>query len=97
MSMRELIADENSIWIEVLVFVLGGAAYGLIEVVFRGFTHWTMVLTGGACVLTIYVMLGWLTEMPLLLAALIGAVIITTYEFSVGYIVNLRLGWNVWD
>lgn len=97
MSMRELIENENSIWMELVVFILGGAAYGCIEILFRGFTHWTMVLTGGACVLTIYVLLGWLTEMPLGLAALIGAVIITAYEFSVGCIVNLRLGWNVWD
>jgi len=97
MSMREWIADENSIWTELMVFALGGTAYALIEILFRGFTHWTMVLTGGACVLTLYLLLGWLAEMPLGLAALAGAVMITVYEFSVGCIVNLHLGWNVWD
>lgn len=81
----------------ILVFALGAAAYGLIEVLFRGHTHWTMVITGGACVLTFYCMLEWLMAMPLALAALTGAAIITVYEFFVGLIVNRWLGWQVWD
>ena len=97
MSIRELIADENSIWAELLVFVLGGIVYGTIEVLFRGHTHWSMVLTGGACVLTFYLLLEWLDSQPLVIAALAGALIITAYEFAVGYIVNIRYGWNVWD
>ena len=34
--------------------VFGGVAYGLIELLWRGRTYWTMVLTGGAC----YTLLG---------------------------------------
>ena len=90
MSMREWMT-------EVLVFVLGGTAYGLMEVLFRGHTHWTMVLTGGACVTTLYLLLGWFDTQPLTTAALVGAAVITLYEFAVGYIVNLKLGWGVWD
>lgn len=97
MSMREWISSENSIWVEIAVFVLGGAAYGMIEILFRGYTHWTMVLTGGACILTLYILLGWLSALPLVLGALAGAAIITAYEFAVGCIVNLKLGWHVWD
>lgn len=87
----------NSIYTEILIFILGGAAYGLLETLFRGYTHWTMVLTGGACVLTLYLLSGWLLSMNLVLSAMAGAVIITIYEFCVGVIVNLRLGWDVWD
>ena len=87
----------NSIYAEILIFILGGAAYGLLETRFRGYTHWTMVLTGGACVLTLYLLSGWLLSMNLVLSAMAGAVIITIYEFCVGVIVNLRLGWDVWD
>ncbi|MBQ8562714.1 MAG: hypothetical protein IJ443_02330 [Firmicutes bacterium] len=87
----------NSIGAELLVFLLGGAVYGMIEVLFRGHTHWSMVLTGGACVLTLYVLVEWMNSQPLVLAALAGALIITAYEFSVGCLVNLRFGWNVWD
>ena len=83
--------------LEILVFVFGGMAYGMIEILFRGYTHWTMVLTGGACVLTIYILSGWLMETPLILGALACAFIITTYELCVGLLVNLRLGWAVWD
>ena len=83
--------------LEILVFVLGGAAYAMIEILFRGHTHWSMILTGGACVLTMYMISGWLIEAPLIVGALAGAFIITIYELFVGLIVNIRLGWEVWD
>lgn len=83
--------------LEILVFILGGIAYAMIEILFRGHTHWTMVLTGGACVLTMYMMSGWLLDIPLVASALTGALIITMYELVVGLIVNVRLGWSVWD
>ena len=35
--------------------------------------------------------------MPLVKQMAIGAIVITTLEFLCGYIVNLWLGWNVWD
>lgn len=82
---------------EITVFLLGGTAYGLMEILFRGHTHWTMVLTGGACILTMFLMQDWLMNMPLVLAAAAGAMIVTIYEFCVGMIVNVRLGWQVWD
>lgn len=97
MSMREWLASENSIGPELLVFVLGGAAYAMMEILFRGHTHWSMALTGGACVVTLYILLDWLNGQPLVMAALAGAVIVTVYEFAVGCIVNLRFGWAVWD
>ena len=83
--------------LEILVFVLGGSAYGLMEILFRGHTHWTMVITGGACILTLYLLSGWLMSIPLILVAASGALIVTAYEFCVGMIVNVRLGWQVWD
>lgn len=95
--MREWLASENSIGPELLVFVLGGAAYAMMEILFRGHTHWSMALTGGACVVTLYILLDWLNGQPLVMAALAGAVIVTVYEFAVGCIVNLRFGWAVWD
>lgn len=97
MSMREWLASENSIGPELLVFVLGGTAYAMMEILFRGHTHWSMALTGGACVVTLYILLDWLNGQPLVMAALAGAVIVTAYEFAVGCIVNLRFGWAVWD
>ena len=42
-------------------------------------------------------MQGALARLPLIAAATAGALTITAYEFFVGLIVNLRLGWDVWD
>ena len=95
--MKDLFNGENSVLLEIIVFVLGAASYAMIEVLFRGHTHWTMVLTGGACVLTFYYLQDWLLGSPLVVGALAGAVIITLYEFCIGVIVNLKLGWDVWD
>ena len=82
---------------EITVFILGGMAYGLMEVLFRGHTHWSMVITGGACVLTLYLIMDWTMNLPLVVAALSGAGIITFYEFCVGMLVNVSFGWHVWD
>lgn len=92
-----MVNENNSIWLEIAVFVLGGCAYGLMEILYRGHTHWTMLVTGGACVLTLFYLREWMLAQPLVLGALAGAVIITVYELSVGMIVNLKLGWQVWD
>ena len=97
MSVKDLITGNNSIWIDIAVFVLGAGAYGAMEILFRGYTHWTMLITGGACILTIYYMREWMLGTPLVLGALAGALVITAYEFFVGIIVNLKFGWGVWD
>lgn len=97
MSVKDLMTGNNSIWVEIAVFLLGAGAYGTMEVLFRGYTHWTMLITGGACVLTMYYLQDWILNLPVVLGALAGALIITFYEFFVGVLVNLRLGWQVWD
>ena len=33
----------------IAVYVTGGLLYGLIELLWRGWTHWSMLLCGGAC------------------------------------------------
>ncbi len=38
----------------IAIFTFGGVGYAFIEISFRGYTHWSMVLTGGACMLTFY-------------------------------------------
>ena len=38
----------------IYLFVFGAVLYSLIEIVFRGYPHWTMTLTGGAVFLIIY-------------------------------------------
>lgn len=78
--------------------LVGGIIYGLIEFLARGYTHWTMVVLGGICFVAVGLLnevIPW--EMPLVVQMLCGCIIITTLEFVTGYIVNIRLGWAVWD
>lgn len=81
-----------------LLFGVGGVLYNVIEILFRGWTHWTMFLLGGTC----FICLGLINElipwrMPLWQQVLIGVGIITYLEFITGCVVNLWLGWGVWD
>ena len=78
------------------VFVFGGIGYGSLEVAWRGYTHWTMILTGGVCCTLIYLIATRMNE-PLWKKWILCAAVITTVEFVVGCVVNLKLGWNVWD
>lgn len=56
-----------------------------------------MAVTGGLCLCTIYLADKAMPHKGLLFKCLCGSIIITAYEFIVGVIVNLVLGWNVWD
>lgn len=80
-----------------IIFITGFAGYGIIEILFRGYTHWSMLLTGGACLLTLYYLNIQYKNAPLLLKALGGALVITVYELAVGIIVNILFQFNVWD
>ena len=77
------------------VFALGSILYGLTEILWRGWTHWTMLLCGGICFTLMYLVSG--SELSLVKKWLLSTCIITTVEFVAGCIVNLRLHWQVWD
>lgn len=81
-----------------ILALIGGIIYGALELAFRGYTHWSMVLLGGVC----FVAVGLLNEiipwdMPLTVQMLCGCIIITALEFCCGCFVNIWLGWSVWD
>ena len=77
--------------------LFGGIVYGIIEIIWRRHTHWTMVITGGICFVLLYRIYRKLRKISLLAKCVIGASIITAVEFVVGCIVNLWLKMNVWD
>ena len=79
------------------LFCLGAVGYSLLEILWRGHTHWSMGLTGGLCLIGLYAVHRRLAAKPLPLQALAVTGLITAAEFVVGCIVNLLLGWNVWD
>ena len=63
-------------------FSFGGIVYVLIEMLWRGYSHWSMFIWGGIC----FVLLGLINkkytwDIPLLIQMLIGTFIITLMEF----------------
>lgn len=77
---------------------IGGLLYICCELLFRGYSHWTMFIVGGICFFLIGAINEWLPwEMPVWQQAGIGAVIVTAVEFVSGCIINIWLGWDVWD
>ena len=82
---------------DMVVFLIGGVTYAMIEIMWRGNTHWTMLLLGGLCFLTLYKLFGYMSNYSLLEKCVIGAIVITTLEFVVGCIVNLVFHMNVWN
>ena len=86
-------------WVKHLILMMiGGALYVLLELLWRGYSHWTMFFLGGTC----FVVLGLLNEVvpwevPLWRQALLGTALVTVAEFTVGCVVNLWFGWQVWN
>lgn len=83
---------------ELFLFFVGGGIYIMMEVLYRGWSHWSMFFLGGAC----FLCLGRINRIlpktaPLLLQMLIGAILITVLELAAGLVVNIGLGWNIWD
>lgn len=82
----------------VTLLAAGGLMYIMLELAWRGWTHWTMFALGGVgcvCLGLINEVIPW--ETPLWRQVVIGACIITALEFLTGCVVNLWLEWDVWD
>lgn len=79
------------------VFLLGGFGYGLCEIIWRGYTHPTMFLLGGVCLVCLYAGNKRYCLLPFALRCVCGGIVITSLELVTGSIVNILLGMNVWD
>ena len=82
----------KSVLEHLLFAVIGGVMYMLIEIAWRGYTHWSMGILGGVC----FVLVGLLNEIqqrpPIILQMAQGAVICTVLELLAG----LVLSGSVW-
>ena len=79
------------------LFVLGAAGYAALELLWRGYTHWTMALTGGAVLVSLHRLRERVRGEPPLIRCLCGAACITAAEYVVGCTVNRRWHLQVWD
>ena len=81
-----------------VIFAVGAAVYMTIEILYRGFTHWTMGVLGGISLILIGIIDELTTEdLPLMVQAPLASIIITLLEYYAGCILNLRLGMDIWD
>lgn len=81
-----------------VIATLTGISYMGIEILYRGRTHWTMMIVAG---LTVYA-IGLLDEdkrikLKIYQQSLIGMLIATIFEFISGIILNIILGLNIWS
>lgn len=81
-----------------MLLALGGTIYYTLEMLFRGFSHWSMFLLGGLC----FWFIGWQGlwihwRDPLWRQVLRCTLFVGAGEFTTGILVNKWMEWNVWD
>ncbi len=79
------------------IFGIGAIGYGLIEILWRGRTHWSMLCAGGISFLGLAKISNQLKDKSLFIKALAGCGFITTVELIFGIIFNVILKRKVWD
>lgn len=82
-------------WKQAVLFYLGGCAYMGLELLWRGRSHGSMFVAGGACFLLIGQLNHVRPRLPLLPRAVVGAGIVTMVELGIGLLVNRS--YEVWD
>ena len=83
---------------DMFLWTLGGVIYYTIEMLFRGFSHWSMFVLGGFCMLFFEkqgIWTGW--KDPLWRQVIRCSIFVTAGEFMTGIFVNKMMKWNVWD
>lgn len=77
------------------IFITGALGYCLLEILWRGYTHPSMGIAGGLCLIGIYYISKF--RYSRLLRAFFSTLLITTTELIFGFILNIILNLNVWD
>lgn len=79
------------------IFCFGYAAYSLIELAWRRYTHFTMGIAGGLCFLVLYKLFKKHKKLKVINKCLLGSLIITAIEYSFGIVLNKMLKLGIWD
>ncbi len=80
-----------------ILFAVGGISYGLIEILWRRYTHWSMVMTGGICFIALYRIFKKMAQYSMTIKCVTGSAVITAVEFVAGCIFNIVMKLKVWD
>ena len=82
----------------VFLWAIGGALYYAFEIIFRGYSHWSMFVLGGIC-MAFFAFQGRSSRWrePLWIQIIRCTVFVLAGEFITGLIVNKWLDIGVWD
>lgn len=81
-----------------LIFLVGSCLYPMLETLWRGYTHSSMALAGGVCMVLINrICCEKMQKKSLAARCAAGSLIITCVEFLFGIAVNRILNLHVWD
>ncbi len=83
--------------VKFMLFSIGAVGYGLIEVLWRGYTHWSMLGAGGICFMFFGTVSEKFKKAGIFIKGIIGSTFITGIEFIFGVVFNIILKRNVWD
>lgn len=79
-------------------FSIGAVGYSFIEILWRGYTHWSMSITGGFCFTFLCKLYRKMSKpVHIIKKCLCGSIVITATEFISGVMFNKILKYNVWD
>jgi uncharacterized membrane protein len=78
-------------------FAVGGVGYGTLEMLWRGRTHWTMIIAGGLCFVIFSKIAKKYKNKNIMFKSFLCALSVTAVEFIFGLVFNILLGMNVWD
>ncbi len=81
-----------------VLLIYGGVIYYFIELIYRGYSHYAMILVGGLC----FICIGLLNELytykiPLIKQMFISSLIVTVIELIAGVVLNMWLKLDIWD
>lgn len=79
------------------LFAVGAIGYFCIEMLYRGHSHWTMMICGGTSLVFIHEFNKKFPRVFLPARAAVCASFITALELIFGIFDNVIMGWNVWD
>ncbi len=82
---------------QTLLFFGGALGYGLLEIGWRGYTHWSMLLAGGLCFVGVNYLDMRLPGCGDWHKAWLGGLLITAVELLFGLFFNCWLGLAIWD
>lgn len=88
---------------KIISFFIGGILYFIIEIMTRGYSHYSMFICGGISYVFVGIAGRWILEknrrpeIAIASIMLVGSMIITTMELLTGIIVNIVFDMRVWD